>query len=140
MENNEIIFTLVSTEEGGHIFDGLNKEQVEVMKAAFMAMCGDSWLLYEKDDGWYIAVKRLDDLEKTLWTKIRIVGCSKGETVSLEQMHIDFKETDFDEKTKFELLYYTEKNRELLLEVFLGKFAPKDSYEHREYERWVIKE
>lgn len=58
----------------------------------------------------------------------------------MKHLHIDYEETDFDEKTKFELLYYTEKNRRLLLEIFLGKFAPKDSEEYEDYERWVIKE
>ena len=34
----------------------------------------------------------------------------------------------------------TEKNRELLLEDCLGKFASEGRYEQCEYERWVIKE
>lgn len=138
MENEEFVFSLVASEEG-HIFDGMTKEQIAVVKVAVMVMCGDAWLLYEKEDGWHIAVKRMDNLEKTLWTKIRIAGKTDGEPLSLKHLHIDYEETDFDEKTKFELLYYTEKNRRLLLEIFLGKFAPKDSVEYEDYERWVIK-
>lgn len=140
MAEKDFEFSLVYTEGESHLFDGLTNEQIQVVKAAAMVMCGDAWLLYEKDDGWHIAVKRLDDLEKTLWTKIRIAGRTDGEPLSLKHLHIDYEETDFDEKTKFELLYYTEKNRRLLLEIFLGKFAPKDSEEYEDYERWVVKE
>lgn len=119
------------------LFAGRTNKQISVMQAAFMVLCGDAWLLYEKEDGWYLAVKRLDELEKTLWCKIRIAG--QAAPMTLEDLYIDFYRTDFNEKTKFELLYYTEKNRELLLEPFLGKFAPKGSEAYQTYQQWVIK-
>ncbi len=121
-----------------NIFEGLTEEQIEVVKAAVMVMGEDAWLLYEKEDSWHIAVKMLDNLDKTLWVKVRIASSEK--TISLEDMCLDFESTDFDETTKYRLLWHTERNRELLLEVFLGKTAPKDSEEYKEYERWVIRE
>lgn len=121
-----------------NLFEGLTEEQIKVVKAALMVMGEDAWLLYEKEDGWHIAVKMLDNLEKTLWVKVRVASSKKN--ISLKDMCLDFESTDFDETTKYRLLWYTERNRKLLLEVFLGKTAPKDSEEYKEYERWVIRE
>lgn len=123
-----------------NFFEGMSKEQIEALETAYMAMSGYVWLLYEKDDGWYIAVKQLENLEKVMWAKIRVVGWPCEEPTTIENMFIDFKDTNFDEKTKFEYLYYTERNRDYLLSAFLGKFEPKDSEEYKDYERWVIKE
>lgn len=123
-----------------NLFEGMSKEQIEALEAAYMAMSGYVWLLYEKEDGWYIAVKQLENLEKVLWIKIRVVGWPCEEPITLENMCIDFKDTTFDEKTKYEYLYYTERNRDYLLSAFFGKFEPEDSEEYKDYERWVIKE
>lgn len=121
-------------------FEGMSKKQIQALEAAYMAMSGYVWLLYEKEDGWYIAVKPLENLEKVLWTKVRVVGWPCEEPITLENMFIDFKDTNFDEKTKYEYLYYTERNRDYLLSAFLGKFEPEDSEEYKDYERWVIQE
>ena len=121
------------------IFGGLTEEQATALEAAFMSMEGYVWLLYEKENTWFIAVQHLDDLSKTLWTKIRVAGGYR-DSMTADDLCIDFKETNFDETEKYKLLWLTERNREHFFEIFLGKYQPMESEEYKDYEMWVIKE
>ena len=49
------------------IFAEIPENVLNVMRTAYMCMSGYAWLLYEKDEGWFIKVIELDDnLDKYL--------------------------------------------------------------------------
>lgn len=140
LEDNETIIDDDMSEEDifDEIFKDVPPQVVAVMKSANMCMSGYAWLLYEKDEGWFIKVIELDDsLDKYLLTKIRVTHSMDAE-LTVEDMHIDFAETNCDELTKYKILYYTERNRSLLLDVFRCKFS-SDEEELANYRDWVIK-
>ena len=121
------------------IFADIPENVLNVMRTAYMCMSGYAWLLYEKEEGWFIKVIELDDsLDKYLLTKIRVTHPMDAE-LTIEDMHIDFAETNCDELTKYKILYYTERNKSLLLDVFRYKFS-SDEEELEDYRDWVIKE
>ena len=141
MDTQNVNEFLVDDNDSGleDIFSDIPENVLEVMRTAYMCMSGYAWMLYEKADEWFIKVIELDDsLDKYLLTKIRVTHPMDAE-LTIEEMHIAFAETKCDELTKYKILYYTERNKSLLLDVFRYKFS-SDEEELEDYRDWVIKE
>lgn len=141
MEGTNVNEFLIDDNDSGieDIFAEIPENVLNVMRTAYMCMSGYAWMPYEKADEWFIKVIELDDsLDKYLLTKIRVTHPMDAE-LTIEDMHIDFAETNCDELTKYKILYYTERNKSLLLDVFRYKFS-SDEEELEDYRDWVIKE
>lgn len=102
------------------------------MEKSCLVMGEKCFQLYQKDNAFYIKGVNLYGYRQ-IWCKVRIAG-----DVKKSNMCIDFVSCDMSDAKKFEFLYDIEKNRDMFFDIFMGKYRSKNSYSHKQYEKWVI--
>lgn len=103
----------------------------ELKKSCIYAI-GFFWKLYESSEGWFIRCQNINDIEKSLWVKVRVAG---NKPYTLEDICFDFYCSDAEDINKFEMLYETQRWHKWLCEILLGKY---ETEMRKSYKKWVI--
>ena len=80
--------------------------------SSFFEYNGLAWCVYKSDDGFYVKVQSFYDLSKKMWLKAEIkrIDDKKYKVLTL------CKEENITELEKYKWLYYSEKNKDLILQ------------------------
>lgn len=101
----------------------ITEEMEKELDMAYFVLNGVCWQAFESTDGvWLIRIVNIHESEKYMWLKVR-AACDRK--LKAEDICFDLIATNFDETTKYKYLYDTERNHELIAEVFLCKFSRK---------------
>ncbi len=120
--NKEKIFEMKVSKDKPMDWEERPLEVREVEEKAYMILGEYAWILREENSKFFIEMRNLNDLDKTLMFKIRT-------TEESDYMVIDVLSCDFEEIEKYKMMFWTERNRDL----FFRKFKDKDY-------KWVIKD
>lgn len=112
-----------------------NLRQMVEQAYLYEHITGFSWTLYEWNGRGLVKVQHVNRGGKVLWLTIRATGNASGKETEL-QMHLDLLWTNFDELLQFKGLYYSERNRAMLFDLFQCRNSV-DKNEQMNYAKWV---
>ena len=102
------------------------------MKGSYLYALGVFWKLYESIDGWFVRCQNINDIEHSLWLKVRVVG---DKPYIVEDMCFDFYCSDIEGENLFELLYKTQRWHKWICGMFLGGNFEDDKLD---YDKWIL--
>lgn len=93
------------------------------MDRSFLIITGICWQAFiTKDDIWVIRVIDLNDLEKYMWLRVRVIKEDDG-SVNERSFHFDHYSDNLTEVLKYKYLYLTELNHYTISDMFMGAYS-----------------